>query len=84
MNKIRHHFKKKDFEELKNLILDDKVKLIFCVYIEDNIETRYKIEKPKDELEFYNFIKKNMILCKDGIDSDNFKFLDCDYIDLYY
>ena len=57
---------------------------MFCVFIDENIETRYKVDIPNTEVEFYDFIKSNIKMYKDGVNSGDFIFLDCKFLDIYY
>ena len=53
------------------------------VFVVDKIETRYRIEKPKDLDGFISLISDKLSFGVDGIDSGSFNFLECDYLDVY-
>jgi hypothetical protein len=63
--------------------LDNRETVIFTVFVVDKIETRYRIEKPKDLDGFLSLISDKLSFGVDGIDSGSFNFLECDYLDVY-
>jgi hypothetical protein len=83
MNKKRYEMKNLSLGELRSIVLDDREIRLFTVFIVDNTEVRYRIDKPKTPSDFVDLISSKLILGVDGIDSGSFNFLECDYLDVY-
>jgi hypothetical protein len=69
--------------ELRSIVLDDREIRLFTVFIVDNIEVRYRIDRPSNPSDFMDLISSKLSLGVDGIDSGGFNFLECDYLDVY-
>jgi hypothetical protein len=83
MNKKRYEMKNLSLGELSSIVLDDREIRLFTVFIVDNTEVRYRIDKPKTPSDFVDLISSKLSLGVDGIDSGSFNFLECDYLDVY-
>jgi hypothetical protein len=83
MNKIRYEMKNLSLGELRSIVLDDREIRLFTVFIVDNIEVRYRVERPTTPSDFISLISSKLSLGVDGVDSGSFNFLECDYLDVY-
>jgi hypothetical protein len=83
MNKKRYEMKNLSLGELRSIVLDDREIRLFTVFIVDNIEVRYRIDRPSNPSDFMDLISSKLSLGVDGIDSGSFNFLECDYLDVY-
>lgn len=83
MNKIRYDMKDLSIKNIKDILYDKNEIIVFTVFIVDGLETRYRLDIPKDDEGFANLISDKFTLGFDGIDSGSYSFLECDFIDVY-
>jgi hypothetical protein len=79
----RYNLKDLSIDNLKNIMVNDLNILILVVFVIEGVETRYKVTIPKNDNDFLSLVRDNLSINVDGIDSGDYVFLECDYIDIY-
>lgn len=84
MNKKRYDMENLSIGDIRRIFYESGEVLVFIVFIEDGVETRYRVDIPCDDLAFINLISDRFTLGFDGVDSGSFSFLECDFLDVYF